>query len=174
MKQYRYVYEEGKLPQAFESVPLLQSLEKRHWRAVLSSSLIREYKEGEALITEGARDSWIYVLLAGRVAVQKHGTTVAVIEQPGEVFGELAVLIGDARSASVMARQPAVCLAIDWSSVDALAQQRRNTSYLAVYREFVTLLATRLRDTTQRLAEVGIVVRSIGAPAAEGGEHGEA
>ncbi len=164
MKQYRYVYEEGKLPEAFKAVPFVQSFDKRHWRTILSSSLIREYESGETLIEEGERDCWIYILLAGSVAVRKGETIVATIDTVGEVFGEVAVMSADVRSATIVARQPTVCLAIDWSSVEGLAEKTRNASYVAVYRVFVNLLASRLRDTTRRLADLGVVVRRVGAP----------
>jgi hypothetical protein len=69
--------------------------------------MIREerYKKGDVLITEGQRGTEAYVVHLGRVEVFRAGPPelpLAVLG-PGQIFGEMALLTDDPRSASVRA-----------------------------------------------------------------------
>jgi CRP-like cAMP-binding protein len=55
---------------------------------------------------EGQRGGSIWVLVEGRLAVTKSGQQVNVIDQPGAIIGEMAVILDGASSASVVAETP--------------------------------------------------------------------
>jgi CRP/FNR family cyclic AMP-dependent transcriptional regulator len=73
-----------------------------------------------------------------------------MVKQPGEVFGELAVLDGKERSADAIAEN-ACTLAMLYRS-DVLSFFHRNPS---AWLKLVEVLCQRLRRTDQAFAEVG-------------------
>jgi CRP/FNR family transcriptional regulator, cyclic AMP receptor protein len=75
------------------------------------------------------------------------GERILAILGPGAVVGELSVIDGKPRSASVSAVRDSALSFISRASFNAFA-----AAHPEVYRHFVTLLAARLRDTDAVLA----------------------
>jgi hypothetical protein len=61
--------------------------------------------EGEAVITQGEPGELVYVIAAGRVRVSRDGGVIRELG-PGDVFGELALMLDVPRTATVTALQP--------------------------------------------------------------------
>jgi extracellular factor (EF) 3-hydroxypalmitic acid methyl ester biosynthesis protein len=109
----------------------------------------RRYAPGEAILREREYSRAIYVLMSGRVAVQKDhlGLGVVVDElRPGAVFGEVSYLDGSPTSAAVVAREQANVLILEELD-ELLASDHALAS--GFYRSLAALLARRLRFTTQ-------------------------
>jgi CRP-like cAMP-binding protein len=109
----------------------------------------QHFEAGGVILREGHRSSAVYVLLSGRVAVEKDhlGDSVALDElRPGAVFGEVSFLDGSAASASVVALEPVDVFVLD--EVDELLAADPALSS-GFYRSMATLLARRLRFATQ-------------------------
>ena len=69
-----------------------------------------DFKKGEGIFTEGDQECYMGMVMAGNVEISKHGEErpgnekqLAVLG-PGQVFGEMAMLDGQPRSASAIAR----------------------------------------------------------------------
>jgi small-conductance mechanosensitive channel/CRP-like cAMP-binding protein len=77
---------------------------------------------GEAIVRQGDAGSSMFVVLSGRarVTLEPGGQEVAVIE-PGGFFGEMSMLTGDARTATVRAIDDALTLEISAERFRALA-----------------------------------------------------
>ncbi len=71
-----------------------------------------ELDAGEALIREGEAAGEIYLLVEGAVAVKSKGATLARIDRPGDVVGEAAALLGQKRTADVVAESAVRAIAI--------------------------------------------------------------
>ncbi|PKN15992.1 MAG: cyclic nucleotide-binding domain-containing protein, partial [Deltaproteobacteria bacterium HGW-Deltaproteobacteria-3] len=100
-------------------------------------------------------DNWVYILFSGAVRVEKHGKEIARIEEIGGAFGELAAVDGKARSASVQAIGPTVCLAIDASFMNEAAEPLEQALFVSVmYRLFAEVIAQRLRASNEELVRV--------------------
>lgn len=56
---------------------------------------------GTVLLTEGSTSGQLYVLSEGSVEVLRGDTQVAVIGEPGAVFGEMSVLLNRPHTATV-------------------------------------------------------------------------
>jgi CRP-like cAMP-binding protein len=87
----------------------------------------------------------------------RHGegaTPVRALKR-GDCFGEIAVIDGRARSATVRAAVPTTCLAL--TSWDFMAEVRSNID-LAVH--LLKGMTARVRDLEARLAEVSVRKRS--------------
>jgi len=173
MKEYRYVYQPGKLPRAFRMSPLVMSLDEKYLKAMLASSRIREYEAEEEILTEGESHSWIYILLSGRTRVVKQGEEVAVIDRVGDMFGEGAIIGDLAKTASVVAASRTVCLAFDSSSLDSLDEEEKDACYLAIFRLFVKIVADRLAKTTEDLAHAETELAKLRRAVADAEHPGE-
>ena len=62
-----------------------------------------ELAAGEPLIREGDAAGEVYLLIEGALAVKSKGDTLARIDRPGDVVGEAAALLGQKRTADVVA-----------------------------------------------------------------------
>ncbi|OQY06077.1 MAG: hypothetical protein B6I22_06395 [Desulfobacteraceae bacterium 4572_123] len=130
----------------------LKSFETKSLRQLLQLSKIREYEDSERIIMEGAADPWLYFILSGRVRIKKEGVTIGVLDKVGEFFGEMRILDGLHRSASVFAEGKTVCLAVDTSATGRLASDDERANFLLLlYRMFSEYISFRLRLTNEEL-----------------------
>jgi len=70
--------------------------------AYLVNPDIEDYEDGDVIIREGNTDVDFFKLLRGGLSVLKGGKKIAELTEPGEYFGEMAVLSGEARNASIV------------------------------------------------------------------------
>ena len=85
------------------------------------------FAAGEAVTREGERDDGLYIIVAGQADVRiGNGTgarTVATLG-PGQFFGEMALLTGEVRSATVVAATDLQCYRIDKHGFEAMLRAR--------------------------------------------------
>ncbi len=67
---------------------------------------VRRFAAGEFVIRQGETSETLYFLIEGAVEVLKDDVRVASAAQPGQVFGEMAVLLGVPHTASVRTVKP--------------------------------------------------------------------
>ncbi len=104
----------------------------------LARHLVRtEVAAGTAVITEGEVGDMFYVIKAGRVAVTHEGQFVRE-EGPGEHFGEIALLRGVPRTATVTATEDTVLLGLSrthfLNAVQRTAESSRAIEAVVSYR----------------------------------------
>src|ERR1700761_5055400 len=63
----------------------------------------RTIPAGSILIEEGATSGHLYILLDGKLEILKAGTTIALAGEPGALFGEMSLLLGQPHTATVRA-----------------------------------------------------------------------
>jgi CRP-like cAMP-binding protein len=113
------------------------------------------YEPGDAVLREDRKDGRLYVLKAGTVEVRKRDQPVMLATTPGAVFGEVAVLLRCAHSATVVAVEPAeFYVAEDGESF--LHDHAELNLHLA------RLLAFRLQRITEQLVELQEAAESSG------------
>ncbi|MBF0468201.1 MAG: cyclic nucleotide-binding domain-containing protein [Desulfamplus sp.] len=78
------------------------------------AKLIR-YEPNEVVIREGDFDSWTFWIVKGVYKIIIGGSVISTISTPGDIFGEMSVLEGLPRTASVMSVEEGACLGIDMS-----------------------------------------------------------
>tara|TARA_B100000925_G_scaffold271073_1_gene234018 strand:- start:134 stop:580 length:447 start_codon:yes stop_codon:yes gene_type:complete len=108
-----------------------------------------QLKSGEMIIQEGDLDATFYLLTNGKVevSIDKFGDerTVNVLET-GAVFGEIAALVGEHRSASVKALTDVDLLAFDGDKIQSLLSE-----YPQVREAIMKLGLKRSEDTMQEM-----------------------
>jgi len=132
-------------------IPTLSTFSEDELKGLLELSRIRKYEPGELILEEGFFDAWIYFLVSGKVKIVKHGEDVSILKRVGDIFGEMSIIDGSPRSASVYAADKTVCLATDASYIDRLSDNDRVAFCYILYRIFSEILADRLRLTTDEL-----------------------
>ena len=90
---------------ALARAPLFAALPKRHLRQLARSSGVTERSEGTTVVKEGAAGSVFYVILEGKVKVVRKGRVIARLRS-GAFFGEMSLLDGQPRTASVVTEAP--------------------------------------------------------------------
>ncbi len=132
----------------------LRSFETKNLQQLLRLSKIKEYEHGEQIIKENENDPWIFFLLSGKVRVERKDVEIGIIDREGEIFGEMRLLNGLARSASVHAEGKTVCLGVDTSAASTrLTSDERADILLLLYRIFTEFLTIRLRLVNEKLVE---------------------
>ncbi len=78
-------------------------------------SHIVEYKKGEHVIRQGEKDSTIFVLLKGSLAITKDEVPDAELNtlNAGAMFGEVPLITGKSRSTNVIAKKKVIVLKMD-------------------------------------------------------------
>jgi len=155
MKEYAFIYEEGKLPDVLKKVSFLESFSPDDLNDVLTSSCLVQCDEGDTLLKQGAEGSRMYILLAGDAEIIIDGERIAEYTQTGDIFGELAILRDEHRSATVVAKTNSLFLAIDQKFLRDIKPEQQNAPFYAALYGFLTrLMAERLRITSEELAHV--------------------
>ena len=162
MQEYAYIHDEDDIPEPLLKVPFLESFSKEHLDQVLHASAFIECDPGDVIIAEGDEASRIFILLAGEVAVVKGGDQLVTMNQSGDIFGELAALEDEKRSASVVAVSDSFCLAVDQKFLQHQLPKEDNAPFYAALYEFIAKLTTkRLKATSAYLAEIDMELRQL-------------
>jgi CRP/FNR family cyclic AMP-dependent transcriptional regulator len=110
----------------------------------------RVYKPKETIVSKGDSATEFFVLLRGRAKVTAHGAdgadTVINMMGPGEVFGEIGILDGQPRSATVVTLEECEMAVVDKRAFHGLL-----TSSPPVAIKLLAVLAGRIRELTIRV-----------------------
>jgi len=132
-------------------VPLLSGLEPAELERIAQVAIPRSFPKGARVFHEGDRSDACYVIRSGEVRVTREhsdGRAIALATLgTGELVGELAMLDGGARSASVEALTEVELLAVAATDMKGLLE--RNAQITA---KLVVALTRRLRETNERIS----------------------
>ena len=134
-----------------QAFPFLSLAERDRLRAYGRE---QHFQPGGVILREGHRSHAIYVLLEGRVVVQKeHSGRAVVLDElrPGAVFGEVSYLDSSPTTAAVVARGEVDVFVLE--DLDAILASDPSLG-CGFYRSIASLLARRLRFTTAESARV--------------------
>jgi CRP/FNR family cyclic AMP-dependent transcriptional regulator len=94
-------------PALLKRVPLFANLSTRHLRKLASRCEVVRYPTNRTVVRQEARGDSFFVIADGTAAVKRGTRTIGTLG-PGDFFGEMALLDGRPRSASVVATTPLV------------------------------------------------------------------
>ena len=100
-----------KIEVALASVPLFEALSKRQLKKIAGAAEVAAYMEGHSIVREGDEGDSFYVVLAGQAKVTVKGRTVNRT-LPGDHFGEISLLDGGPRTATVVSETPMTMVTI--------------------------------------------------------------
>lgn len=132
--------------------PTFSSLAPEELQRVAEVAVPRSYEAGEVVFREGDEGDTCYVIRSGSVRITRNhsgGRTITLAElRPGDIFGELAMLGGETRSATVEALEPTRTVGLLASDLRRLLIARPE---IAV--KLLEGLADRLRAVNERLSQ---------------------
>ena len=109
------------------------------------------FDPGDYVIERGCAAAGMYLLLDGRVSVQKtNGDPIATIRN-GSVVGEMALVDGGSRSADVVAETSVSTLMITKSQVQAIGQTRPDIG-LVIMTNLCSIISNRARHLHEMIA----------------------
>ncbi len=104
-------------------IPLFSDLSPVEFKAVLAGAVeARIFADGEAIVTEGQMGDAMYAVCQGEVSVRRQlkgqpSREVAVISE-GDIFGEIGLVLGGPRLATVVAKGEVIALEFHRSAMD--------------------------------------------------------
>jgi CRP-like cAMP-binding protein len=109
-------------------VPLFARLQEDELRRVASGVRVTPFVKNDVMTRQGAVAHWLYVLVSGKADIwyedkagQRH--FVSTLEE-GAVFGEMGMITGAPRAATVAARTHATCYRIDKECFEGVLRAR--------------------------------------------------
>jgi cAMP-dependent protein kinase regulator len=104
--------------------PLFEEMNHEEQEAVVRGMALERFSEGDIVITEGEQGSSLYVVVSGSVKIYtrgKKGESVFLAQLgEGEFFGEVSVLTGKPRTATITAAEPSELLRLDKGDLDEI------------------------------------------------------
>ena len=123
------------------SVPLFAALAADHLRSIAAAGRTKTVATGETVFREGDASDGLYIVLSGKVRIYKQSDDGNEVDlhtgAAGEYFGELALIDGGPRSASVTSLAPCEFFVLE-----------RDT-FLSLLTQSPQLLATTLANLSQ-------------------------
>ncbi|HEV3462405.1 MAG TPA: cyclic nucleotide-binding domain-containing protein [Actinomycetota bacterium] len=129
---------------ALERTPLFAGLDREHLEDVLSVGQRVSYQPGQAIVERGDPGDAMYVVVSGAAEVDVGGRYHRL--QRGDFFGEMAVLAGKPREATVKAVEPLEALRIPGEEFQTFLS---SNPQIAV--GMLKSLVERLREVQDRL-----------------------
>ena len=135
-----------------ERVKVFKGMSRDCLMSTLAMAEHMQLKAGEVVFNEGDIGSSFHVLVAGEVVVEKtkHGHALELARLgAGECFGEMALVSKHLRSATVRALGNAATMRFDSERVDSYPDSAH-----IIYRNIASILATRLDESSEMLADL--------------------
>jgi CRP/FNR family transcriptional regulator len=132
-------------------VPVFSTLSREDLVHVAQVAMSRQFEAGAVVFSEGDEGSTCFIVRTGRArAIREHpdGRSITLAHfGPGDIFGEMAMLDGERRSATVETTEDTEAIAILSSDMHRLLHEHPGISV-----KLIAALGQRLRHTNERLA----------------------
>jgi CRP-like cAMP-binding protein len=136
-----------------QNVSLFSRLDTKHLKAILKACTERIFEPGEFLVEQGHPGIGLFIIMEGKVSIVKtlrDGEAVHIADNgPGEVIGEMSVLDGALRTASVKAIERTNCLVLSAWSFKSLMENHPEVA-LGV----LPIIMQRFRETNNALLDI--------------------
>ena len=130
-------------------MPLFERLTERELLRVMQAVEVRQYKDGDIVIREGDKGDELFIVLDGKVRVQRGEQVLTHLGQ-GEHVGEMALIRSVPRSATVVAAGDAELIAIRRADFFEILRKEHEVAVKMLW-QFLGVLADRLDATNTQL-----------------------
>jgi CRP/FNR family cyclic AMP-dependent transcriptional regulator len=122
-----------------KKVPLFADLDKRELEQVAGSLRERRFSAGDTVTQEGAGGAGFFIVESGEAEVTVDGQPRGMIG-PGDYFGEIALLTGSDRTATIKATSDLHCYGMTPWDFRPLVESNSNIAW-----KLLTAMAEKLR-----------------------------
>jgi len=126
-------------------VPLFSTCSKRDLQKIAKAVDELEIGEEREIVTQGATGHEAFIIVEGTVAVKRNGRRVATLG-PGDCFGELALLDGGPRTASVITESPVTLLVLGQREFASVIDEVPGLAH-----KILVALARRIRELDSKI-----------------------
>ncbi|MGD2078604.1 MAG: cyclic nucleotide-binding domain-containing protein [Chloroflexota bacterium] len=138
--------------------PWFHGLTPEHFQKLLAIADLSEWLEGKTIFAEGTQDPRLYLILEGRVAIEKYvpgrGRITLLTLGPNEIFGWSAVVpVIGTRTATARAVALTRAVTFDTVALEQVCDEDHDLGYL-VYRRLTNVIAGRLSATRLQLLDM--------------------
>lgn len=130
-------------------VPLFNGLETEDVAKIFSKGMTMEVEKGNILFYQGTTGNQMYVVLGGRIDLYD-GKKLLTSLRTGDLFGEMAVILNEPRSASAVAGETSRVFVLSETVFERLMTKR---AAIRILLNIIKVLARRLREMNAKLAE---------------------
>lgn len=136
------------------NVPAFDALPDSLIRQAMMAASIRRYDAGEVVIREGEFDNRVFFLVFGNLEISVEGKVVGCLQRLGDIFGEMGIIDGSPRSATITAARTTVAVALDDTAIGTMGETGKMFTQAVMYRVFAEVLAVRLCAANHKIAEL--------------------
>ncbi|CAM4175592.1 cyclic nucleotide-binding domain-containing protein [Corallococcus sp. ZKHCc1 1396] len=137
-----------------KKVALFEGLTQGQLAKVARIAQSRTYPAGDFVFREGDTGQDMFILTDGKVRISKSvpgiGEEALAILEPGQYFGEMAVIEDSPRSADAIAHSGCTVWVIEREKLDQLMFTDKDLAYVLLWT-FVRTLSERLRETNDKI-----------------------
>ena len=126
-------------PEMLKHVPLFAGLDRKELQQIANSMQERRVAAGDVVLAQGAGGAGFFIIDEGEADVSVDGDDRGTIG-PGDYFGEIALLTGSDRTATVTARTDMLCYGMTTWDFKPLVE-----SNSAIAWKLLTAMAEKLR-----------------------------
>ncbi len=106
----------------------------------------RTYKQGDVIATQGKQAEEFFILEEGTIGIYRYDVKVAEVNEPGAYVGEMAMLLNQARNATMKCETQVICYALPAQGLEKMMESTPDISLKLIHS-----LAERLDQTTRQL-----------------------
>lgn len=128
---------------------LLAGLDEEQIRVIGDGSRTIEFSAGATVFAPGDAADCLYIVYTGEVEIKPHPAAAdlpGVMLEPGDFFGEIALIEGRSHTSTAITTTPTSILEIRWDTLEQIMDANPR-----LLRNLTQALAERLRETDRRL-----------------------
>jgi CRP-like cAMP-binding protein len=142
------------------NVPIFSDLDKETLEKVLKSGMLQSYKKNSVVLSEEEAGSALFVIVEGKLKVSRSSgdekEVILAMLNESDFFGEMSLLDGDARSATVTAIEDSKLFVI------------QRTEFLDLLMKYPEVSITLLTELTKRFRASSAKIKALSLKDAEG------
>ncbi|MBA4177380.1 MAG: mechanosensitive ion channel protein MscS [Leptothrix sp. (in: Bacteria)] len=142
----------GRRLRALAGVGLFASLDEAERRKIAERLSFAPFARGDVMTRQGATAHWLYILVAGEAEVwwQAPSGERRLVSRlpPGSIFGEMGLMTGAPRAATVVAASDVECYRLDKASFEDIVRDRQ-----AIAESISQILAQRQHEYGEAQAD---------------------
>jgi len=156
---------QGLTAQSYKLSQISEIVESTKWADGLSAKEIETLSRylhvctaeaGSVIVQQGRREAYLCLIVEGRVSIMKEGAGPAATQigsvGPGRIFGEMSLIDGEPRSASVVADEPTKLVVLTGEGFAHLSAEAPRLA-VKVLLKISKLISQRLRQTSGALVD---------------------
>lgn len=163
------------------NISILEGMNPLQMREFMLDSQVRAYARGETIFERNAPGSSLFGIASGAVGVQINANDPSQMVPigRGSIFGEVGLISGRKRGATIVATEPAICVEISRNAAlklqSSVPSAKRMIERISIERQLLQLFGSGLEshDLTEVLDSYQIETVPAGKPILTEGDEGD-